>query len=155
MKCISVRQPWAWAIVHAGKDIENRTWATSYRGPILIHAGKAKPSREDCEFARRFLKARGIALPDIDSQEYGKVIGVGELIGCGEVNRPRSRWWHGPVGWRILTRRPTASPWRASRRMEFLCKRWPQTKGYSVFRLRYFGLVACSLPSQPREARIS
>ena len=101
MKCISVRQPWAWAIVHAGKDIENRTWATSYRGPILIHAGKAKPSREDCEFARRFLKARGIALPDIDSQEYGKVIGVGELIGCGEVNRPRSRWWQGPVGWRL------------------------------------------------------
>lgn len=23
---LSVRQPWAWAIIHAGKDIENRSW---------------------------------------------------------------------------------------------------------------------------------
>ena len=33
MKCLSIRQPWAWAIIHAGKDIENRCWPTSYRGP--------------------------------------------------------------------------------------------------------------------------
>ena len=24
---LSIRAPWAWAIFHAGKDIENRTWA--------------------------------------------------------------------------------------------------------------------------------
>ena len=40
MKAISIRQPWAWLIVHGYKDVENRTWATKYRGPILIHAGK-------------------------------------------------------------------------------------------------------------------
>ncbi len=39
MKALSVRQPFAWAIVHGGKDVENRSWATSYRGPVLIHAG--------------------------------------------------------------------------------------------------------------------
>lgn len=38
---LSVRQPWAWLILHAGKDIENRTWRTRYRGPLLIHASKA------------------------------------------------------------------------------------------------------------------
>jgi len=26
MRCLSVRQPWAWAIIYAGKTIENRTW---------------------------------------------------------------------------------------------------------------------------------
>lgn len=26
---LSIRQPWAWAIVYAGKDIENRTWPTN------------------------------------------------------------------------------------------------------------------------------
>lgn len=37
---LSIRQPWAWAILHAGKRIENREWrgGCSYRGPVLIHA---------------------------------------------------------------------------------------------------------------------
>lgn len=36
---LTVRQPWAWAIAHAGKSPENRTQTWSYRGPLLIHAG--------------------------------------------------------------------------------------------------------------------
>jgi len=38
MKALSVRQPWAWLIVNAYKDIENRDWATKLRGRIWIHA---------------------------------------------------------------------------------------------------------------------
>jgi hypothetical protein len=43
MESLTVRQPWAWAILHGGKNIENRTRniAGSYRGPVAIHAGKA------------------------------------------------------------------------------------------------------------------
>lgn len=41
MKTLTVKQPWAHAIMHAGKDVENRTWNTKHRGPLLIHAGKA------------------------------------------------------------------------------------------------------------------
>lgn len=42
MKGISVRQPWAWSIIHGGKDVENRSRniAGSYRGPVAIHASK-------------------------------------------------------------------------------------------------------------------
>ena len=36
---ISIRQPWAWAILYAGKRIENRSWYTPHRGKIYIHAG--------------------------------------------------------------------------------------------------------------------
>lgn len=39
MKVLTVRQPWAWAIIHGGKLVENRTWLTHYRGPVAIHAG--------------------------------------------------------------------------------------------------------------------
>lgn len=39
-KAVSVRQPWAWAISRAGKDVENRAWSTMYRGELYIHAGK-------------------------------------------------------------------------------------------------------------------
>ena len=41
MKALSIRQPWAWAILHAGKRVENRDWqGCHYRGPLLIHASK-------------------------------------------------------------------------------------------------------------------
>lgn len=35
---LTLRQPWLWAILSAGKRIENRTWKTAARGPVLLHA---------------------------------------------------------------------------------------------------------------------
>ncbi|WP_155960585.1 ASCH domain-containing protein [Fischerella sp. PCC 9605] len=40
MKAISLKAPWAWAIFHAGKDVENRSWKTEYRGSLLIHVSR-------------------------------------------------------------------------------------------------------------------
>ncbi len=40
MKCLTVRQPWATLIALGIKTVENRTWFTKHRGPLLIHAGK-------------------------------------------------------------------------------------------------------------------
>lgn len=39
MKALSIRQPWAWAIMAGHKKIENRTWDTKFRGMFLVHAG--------------------------------------------------------------------------------------------------------------------
>src|SRR5690348_2447825 len=55
MKALSIRQPWAWLILHAGKDIENRDWSTRFRGQVLIHAAKGMTQNEfadACYFAR-------------------------------------------------------------------------------------------------------
>jgi hypothetical protein len=38
-KALTVRQPSCWASVYAGKSTENRTWSTSVRGWIGLHAG--------------------------------------------------------------------------------------------------------------------
>jgi len=38
MKVLSVKQPWAWLIVEGIKPVENRSWNTAHRGPLLIHA---------------------------------------------------------------------------------------------------------------------
>lgn len=54
MKALSVRQPYAWLIVNGIKDIENRTWRTGYRGPVLIHASKNYPKREHADDAVDF-----------------------------------------------------------------------------------------------------
>lgn len=41
MRVLTVRQPWAWAIIHGGKDVENRSRSLGpYRGPVLMHAGR-------------------------------------------------------------------------------------------------------------------
>lgn len=41
MRILTVRQPWAWAIIHGGKDVENRVRniAGTYRGLVAIHGG--------------------------------------------------------------------------------------------------------------------
>lgn len=38
MRAISIRQPYLWAILYAGKRVENRPRPCSYRGPVLLHA---------------------------------------------------------------------------------------------------------------------
>ncbi len=40
MKTITIKQPWATLIKEGYKEYEFRTWKSSYRGEILIHAGK-------------------------------------------------------------------------------------------------------------------
>jgi hypothetical protein len=53
MRALSLWQPWAHAVVHLGKRIENRTAWTgcSFRGPFLIHASKGVGTRDDFDDA--------------------------------------------------------------------------------------------------------
>jgi len=45
IKALSVMQPWATLIALGAKRIETRSWSTSYRGPLAIHAS-SRMSRE-------------------------------------------------------------------------------------------------------------
>ena len=49
MRCITLTQPWATLIAVSAKKIETRSWRTSYRGPLAIHAAKGFP-----KWAREF-----------------------------------------------------------------------------------------------------
>ena len=40
MRGLTILEPYAALIRLGRKKVENRKWATSYRGPLLIHAGK-------------------------------------------------------------------------------------------------------------------
>ncbi len=92
MKILTVRQPWAWLLMH-GKDIENRTWSTSYRGPLLIQAS-AKRS-PDHEQACKFAAARGVKVPE--ELHFGGIVGAAVLTRC--CSSSSSPWFMGPVGW--------------------------------------------------------
>ena len=79
MKALSIKQPWAWLIIHGGKDIENRTWHTKFRGRFLVHAAQGMTSNE---FTNAFLYChdRGLTMPDRDDMLRGGIIGTVELI---------------------------------------------------------------------------
>jgi hypothetical protein len=99
MKALSIRQPWAWAIVAGWKPIENRTWQTHYRGPLLIHAGQ----RND-PAGFEFLESLGIDVPD--ELLRGGVIGRVELTDITTAHR--SRWaQRGCFNWVLADPIPT------------------------------------------------
>jgi hypothetical protein len=105
MKALAIRQPWAWAIIHAGKDIENRSWLTHYRGPLLIHAGKRRPTRAEMDDFIEYFAKRRVKLPEMDKLKYGCIIGRVDLVDC--VKHSRSRWWYpGELGWVLANPRP-------------------------------------------------
>lgn len=43
MRALSLTQPWATLVAIGAKRIETRTWPTTYRGPVVIHAAKGFP----------------------------------------------------------------------------------------------------------------
>lgn len=45
MKVLSLLQPWATLVVTGAKKLETRSWQTSYRGGLLIHASLGKKGK--------------------------------------------------------------------------------------------------------------
>lgn len=96
---LSVRQPWAWAIINAGKDVENRS-AGAVRhmttGRIAIHAAKGM-TREEYESARDFMIASiGVVCPAPHLLERGGLVGSVDVFDI--VKQSASPWFFGPCG---------------------------------------------------------
>ena len=51
MKCLSLKQPYAYLLASGEKTIEIRRWNTRYRGEFLIHASKTS-NKEACSILR-------------------------------------------------------------------------------------------------------
>lgn len=99
-RALSVRQPWAWAIMFAGKDIENRSWqAVSHllnlRGEIALHASSFM-SKRDYEEAAEFMGSIGVECPPAIDLQRGGIVGVVEIIDV--VKESLSPWFFGPRG---------------------------------------------------------
>jgi hypothetical protein len=53
IKVLTVRQPWADAILSGLKTVENRSYRTKYRGKLYIHSSLAKPSKKDILYCQK------------------------------------------------------------------------------------------------------
>ena len=102
MRALTVKAPWAWAIIHGGKEVENRTWVTSYRGPLAIHAS-AGCARKYYEWGRDWMGAIDVQTPALDTLPRGCVIGTVELLDCV---RDASSLWAMPDSWHWILSAP-------------------------------------------------
>ncbi len=120
MKALSIRQPWAWMIVRAGKHIENRSWRCHYRGPIAIHASKMPTGGagldqvvDDFHAGAAMARAAGV---DLSSEgtvtlqtlalESGAIVALADVVDC--VTESGSPWFVGPFGIVLSSIRQTA-----------------------------------------------
>lgn len=120
-KALSIRQPWATAIIDLGKDIENRDWryGSKFRGDVCVHAAKTKKKAEwppAIEFIDNVfreimdpdysgpIESKPTILPEpyMTSYWFGCIIGVVEVVGW--VDNSQSPWWMGPGG--LVLRNP-------------------------------------------------
>ncbi|GIK47971.1 MAG: hypothetical protein BroJett013_06680 [Alphaproteobacteria bacterium] len=114
---LSVRQPWAWAIIHAGKNFENRlkraiTLGGMKKGRICIHASKGM-TRDEYESARvtinRIAEREPLIGPNAGKTcplppmlVRGAIIGTVDVVAI--VNEAVSPWFVGP--WALVLEDP-------------------------------------------------
>lgn len=89
---LSIRQPWAWLIMHAGKDIENRSWPTKVRGRVLIHTAKGV-TRPEWQEAWEWVRCacpdawdKGKRMIQPGAIERGGIIGSVDIVDCVETS---------------------------------------------------------------------
>lgn len=116
MRALTLRQPWAWMVVHGNKFIENRVWTTKFRGEFLIHAAKGM-TREEYQVALDFAygvqpELRTFAIigsealggpwskfiPDFEDLERGGIVGRATLKDVLDPPKEQMGWQH---GWRM------------------------------------------------------
>ena len=99
MRALTLRQPWAHAVAHLGKRVENRGWsppAHLVEEVIAIHAGVTVDEDDALH-----LVDLGHELPR--ELVRGAVIAVAVLEGVvtreDALPDDQRRWWVGPFGW--------------------------------------------------------
>jgi hypothetical protein len=79
VRILTVKPSWSHAIIHLGKDVENRSWSTLHRGTIAIHAGLGADESVHLEGA-----------PPFTLIDRGVIVGVVDLVNV--VLDSTSRW---------------------------------------------------------------
>ncbi|MEH6691330.1 MAG: ASCH domain-containing protein [Pseudorhizobium pelagicum] len=114
---LSIRQPWAHAIVMGRKDIENHKWTTKLRGPICIHASaynkrNYETDREDyLDVLHGYVhpvSVPPVEMSMIQQPDFGAIVGTATIVDV--VARHDSPWFFGPFGIVLADQKPLEKP---------------------------------------------
>lgn len=117
MKALTVRNPWAWAIIYGGKDVENRSVRTNHLGTVAIHTAKAVDTEamtsplilDAIDEYNGPVVMPGELIRRADLEQLGKIIGVVDIKPVHHADHCRqadgrlcSPWamdgmWHWPL----------------------------------------------------------
>jgi hypothetical protein len=86
-RALSIRRPWAELIINGDKDIENRTWSTTYRGLVYVHAGKVFDPN-----GAYLARIRGVRFRSDPWNQPTGYIGTAILIGVHQSTGCCSEW---------------------------------------------------------------
>lgn len=78
IKALSLKQPYAWLIANGYLLVDDRTWGTHYRGPILIHASKGIYQ----EYYNYIKSNTDVPIPAIEELGFGGIVGIAKLVLC-------------------------------------------------------------------------
>lgn len=122
MKALTIIQPWASLIAIGAKKIETRSWHTSYRGPLAIHAAKGLPlnARALCS-ETPFMEYLGDHYMSVNDLPRGMVIAICQLVACTltslafeerltDQERCFGNYSPGRFGWILEDVKPLAEP---------------------------------------------
>lgn len=112
---LSIRQPWAHAIIHFDKDVENRAWSgrnpgLRFRGRVAVHAA-AGMTHDEYEEAAAFIDGQRWTCPGPSALLRGGIVGSVEIVGVVRSARelpPGNPWFFGPIG--LVLRDPKPHP---------------------------------------------
>jgi hypothetical protein len=116
VKALSVRQPWAFAIVMGFKPVENRDFTRQHRGPTLIHTGKNAEHGNLTPVLMQIADQSCMRLRDVRAL-YDKHFALGAIVGkvniADCVKSHPSKWFFGPFGF-VMTDAQWCEPfpWR-------------------------------------------
>lgn len=80
INAITLYQPWATLIAHGEKRFETRSWHTTHRGLLAIHAAKRPVRPKELSVHYHELLARRKFRPNLHSLPLGKVLCIVWLI---------------------------------------------------------------------------
>ena len=121
MEVISLWQPYASLMAMNLKKNETRHWLTYYRGPLLIHAAKRKPTIKELVYIRNILERFTIEYDFLDQLPLGAILCEVNLVDCQRIHadncpsKDELEYWlggynHGRFMWHTEDVKPFAQP---------------------------------------------
>lgn len=115
MRALSLTQPWASLVAMGAKQVETRSWSTTFRGGLVIHAAKGFPpwAKDLCAtapFSQFVPDASALPLGAIVAVCYVASVEQTELTVVDEQERAFGDYAPGRWAWRLSRIRALPEP---------------------------------------------
>lgn len=134
LKALSIRQPWAEALLKGVKSMEIRVWKSKYRGNLLIHASKTYADDAPLEIQECFPK---------EQHHQAGIVGICRMVNCIKLDYDTWVSRHddhkNPITWFDDTRAQYGFEFEDIRRVDFT----PYSGALRIFTVKGFKCPEC------------